>query len=100
MDANCQKLLPNTRSVVLNNYHCCCGLAPQTYCCGMVQDPLLLWGLTDRRRYFPPAAAASVYLAASAAGQLASGFTAGADSLLYEHARELPYLIRCCVSEL
>lgn len=54
----------------------------------------MLWGLTDRRRYFPPAAAASVYLAVSAASQLVSGFAAGADSLLYEHAQELPYLIR------
>jgi hypothetical protein len=59
-----------------------------------VQDPLMLWGLTDKRRYFPPTAAASAYLAASAASQLLSGYAAGAESLLYEHARELPYLIR------
>ena len=55
----------------------------------------MLWGLTDKRRYFPPTAATSTYLAASAASQLLSSYAAGADSLLYEHARELPYLIRC-----
>jgi hypothetical protein len=61
-----------------------------------MQDPLMLWGLTDKRRYFPPTAAASAYLVASAVSQLLSSYAAGADSLLYEHARELPYLIRCC----
>lgn len=55
----------------------------------------MLWGLTDRRRYFPPAAAATGYLAVSAVTQLASGFSAGAGSLLDEHARELTYLLRC-----
>lgn len=59
------------------------------------QDPLVLWGLTDRRRYFPPAVAVSGYLALSAAAQLVAGFRAGADSLLDEHAREALYLLRC-----
>lgn len=60
-----------------------------------MQDPLLLWGLTDRRRYFPPAVAVSAYLALSAAGQLVAGFRAGADSLLDEHTRQALYLLRC-----
>ena len=60
-----------------------------------MQDPLLLWGLADRRRYFPPAAAVSAYLALSAAGQLVAGFRAGADSLLDEHTRQALYLLRC-----
>lgn len=59
-----------------------------------LQDPLMLWGLTDRRRYFPPAAATSAYLALSAASQLVAGYAAGAESLLDEHARALPYLLR------
>ncbi len=64
------------------------------------QDPLVLWGLTDRRRYCPPAVAVSLYLFASAAGQLAVGFRAGAHSLLDEHAREAMYLLRCGHSQL
>ena len=58
------------------------------------QDPLIFWGLGERQRYAPPAAAISGYLAASAAAQLVAGAAAGAQSLADAHAAETAYLLR------
>jgi hypothetical protein len=49
------------------------------------QDPLILWGLGDRQRYFPPVAAISCYLFVNAGWQVASLAFWEPNSLIKEH---------------
>lgn len=61
------------------------------------QDPVLMRGLTEARRYFPPVALASVYLAASVVYQLADGYSSGGQALMSMDAASFGYLTKNAV---